>query len=99
MQLIPTNVFVEALLAAFQHLGNDLDTTFQNTKLTDDSSIIPMIPSGELFEASCITCISTFACSLAVIPRMPCFFSLRVLLVRFLLHANCTGHGCDPPAF
>ena len=66
MQLVPTNAFVEALLAAFQHLGNDFDTTLQSTKITDDSSIIPMIPAGELFEASFICihqCLCVFSCS------------------------------------
>ena len=47
-ELIPTPIFLEALLAAFQHMGVqfDKDSEGTNMRITQDDSIIPMIPAG-----------------------------------------------------
>ena len=47
-ELIPTEIFLEALLAAFQHMGVEFDKDSEGTnmRITQDDTIIPMIPAG-----------------------------------------------------
>ncbi len=45
-QLVPTAVFVEALLAAFEHMGVHFsDGKSSSARITEDDSIIPMVPA------------------------------------------------------
>ena len=58
--LIPTDIFLEALLAAFQHMGVEFDKSSKgaNMRITEGDAIIPMLPAGfcSIFIAYAVGC-------------------------------------------